>query len=658
MREPLHTRPPEHPRREELARQSRRPEINFQQREAKRWLEDKEHAWAPVAYAVFAIALVLIFATAYTSYAFSKYRGELLPGVHVDELAVGGMTPGQATIVIGRQLQAVHRVPFHFVYSGSQSALHDPKPADIGLKWLISETVAEAMGVGRAGPFWRQLVDRLPFHPVHVVPALYQIDWGLVRTYLRQVIAPALETLGKNASLSATNGRIVLHHSVVGRRLDIPQAVADIQAALTSLSTQNVSLRVLAIQPAITDSAAQAVRARVERFLAGPPTLVVGKRSIPTSRFTFVPMLSFNESTSGHAPTIRLLIAQQALHAYVSSLARQIDRPPQNARLDFAAGQIRVITPRRTGRTLDQNQAYQALAGALTALRPKAHIQLQVAITQPSMDLTNPASLGISTLLAEGETSFSGAGATRLNDVIAIAKVLDNDVLPPNQDVSFNTLAGIDWPSRVYDDREAQSNGLEVPAAGGAMQQVATTFLRALYSSGLTLLERHAHVYRLPWYEPPFGYDAVVAPGRNWDLRFHNNTHHYLLIQTRVEPVKQAIFIYVYGAKLGWHVSVDPTGKITRSTPHGPQIVRQDPSLAPGDVRQIAWPHNGAQTVLHRTITRPSGQVIQDEIDTTYSPEQAIIEVGGGGAPGPTNLGRKKGRGATPGATPTATFSH
>ena len=85
VREPLHAYIPERVRREELIRPADRRRY-FPKREAQRRLQQKESPWTPIAYAVFLVAVLIIFGFSYTTYAFSKYRGEILPGTHVDQI--------------------------------------------------------------------------------------------------------------------------------------------------------------------------------------------------------------------------------------------------------------------------------------------------------------------------------------------------------------------------------------------------------------------------------------------------------------------------------------------------------------------------------------------------------------------------------------------
>jgi vancomycin resistance protein YoaR len=660
VRQPLKAYVPERVRRAELIRPAQRRR-DFTTREAQRRLQQKESRWAPIAYGVALAAVVIIFLMAYTSYAFSRYRGEILPGVQVDTLPLGGLTQKQASARITNRLAAIHLVPVELTYGSLPP--WKPSADEIGLSYQVDQTAKTAFDVGRAGPFVEQWIDRLPLHTAHTISLQYSINEKQLRQYLRAIASRTLYSPSRNARLTIDQRdfHVSITPSREGTHLNLPDAEQAVHAALGSLTIQTETLHVNRSVPAITNADASKVRDRVERFLAHPPIINVGKRVFVSSRSAIAPMLSFSDTAVNKRPTIVMSVDPNKVRAYISALAAQIDRPALDAKLQFAAGQVQIIHPQQTGRSLDQVAAYQALLPVVTGLKRNARLHFKVASIAPPSDQSNPASLGINTLLATGETSFTGAGPTRLNDITTIARVLNQDLLPPGQDISFNALVapnGSGWLDRVYSDHERQVNNQLVPSGSGAMQQVATTFLRALYNAGLKLEERHAHVYRLGWYEPPVGYDAIVAPGRNWDLRFANSTHKYLLIETRVEPVQQTLYIYVYGPRLGWKVSVDQQGKVTKVYPHGGQITREDPSLSPGTVRQISFAHNGADTVVQRTIAYPNGRVSVDEIDTHYSPSNAILTIGSPATPTPTATptARPKKQGGA-GATPTPTPS-
>jgi len=620
---------PERVRRTEIIRPADQRKM-FPQREAQQRLRQKERRWAPLAYAVFLVAVLSIFLLAYTTYAFSKYRGEILPGVYVDRAPLGGLTAIQAKTLISNRLNVKYNNPVTLQYNALQ---WQPKGQQLGLKYDIAGTVNAAMGVGRRGPFVAQLIDRAPLHPPHRIQLRYTLNEQQVLQYVQQQIVHGPQRLSapsQNAFLYIDkSNHVQLNHSRAGRQLNVNQAVQAVRSSLNSLSVETRTLAVIHTQPQINDVVARRVRDRVEAFLSSPPIITVGKRVFVTSRYSFARMFHFRDDVGPHRATILLTVDQTAVEAFIQYLASQVDRQSENARLSFAGTSVQVITPRRLGRTLDQQAATRQLLPLITGLRPRARLRLPVMVTQPPVDTSNPASLGITTLLATGSTSFAGSDTARLDDITGIAKTLDQQLFNPGQTISFNTLvASTAWSDEVYRDQEVMQGGQLVPSSGGAMQQVATTFLRALYNAGLVKLERHGHTYRLPWYEPPVGYDAVVSPPKGFDLRFLNNTGGHLLIETSVQPIRQQLTIYVYGPKLGWKVAVDSTAQITKVIPHGPKIVQQNPALPPGEQHQTAFAHDGATTILHRTILKPNGDITEDKLITNYQPWQAVVEEG------------------------------
>src|SRR5947209_14962596 len=110
VREPSPAASPERVRREELIRTATRRR-DFPRREAQRRLQQKEARWAPIAYGIFLAAVALIFSVTYTTYAFSKYRGVILPSVYVDQTSISGLTPSQAYKLIDVKLAAIYGVP-------------------------------------------------------------------------------------------------------------------------------------------------------------------------------------------------------------------------------------------------------------------------------------------------------------------------------------------------------------------------------------------------------------------------------------------------------------------------------------------------------------------------------------------------------------------
>ena len=119
-------------------------------------------------------------------------------------------------------------------------------------------------------------------------------------------------------------------------------------------------------------------------------------------------------------------------------------------------------------------------------------------------------------------------------------------------------------------------NNKTIPEFGGGLCQVSTTMFRTALLAGLPILERRPHAYRVRYYDWPYGpgVDATVYQPHP-DLRFKNDTKHYILIQTRI--VGTRLYFDFYGTK-------EKEGRIVR-----PVILwsKSDGSMATVFTRQI-----------------------------------------------------------------------
>jgi len=132
----------------------------------------------------------------------------------------------------------------------------------------------------------------------------------------------------------------------------VPATIAAIHSALGYLSQQLVQLPVSHPQPAIRDSDAQTVLKRVNAFLDSAPVIAVGKHVFVMHRSDFVGMLSFADKPKGR--TIQMTVDSPNVVAYVDNLAStQINRAPQEAKIDFFGGKVTVVRHAHSGRQLD-----------------------------------------------------------------------------------------------------------------------------------------------------------------------------------------------------------------------------------------------------------------------------------------------------------------
>ena len=131
---------------------------------------------------------------------------------------------------------------------------------------------------------------------------------------------------------------------------------------------------------------------------------------------------------------------------------------------------------------------------------------------------------------------------------------------------------------------------------GGGVCQDSTTVFRAAFWAGLPITERHAHPFYISWYDA-FSYpDGEAAPGMDAtiftgvaDLKFVNDTGHWLLMEATTDDDNQTLTVRLYGTKPNRTVGVK-----------GPEIDNQ----VPASIR-AGLPHRCEPAGRQRQADRP-----------------------------------------------------
>lgn len=130
-------------------------------------------------------------------------------------------------------------------------------------------------------------------------------------------------------------------------------------------------------------------------------------------------------------------------------------------------------------------------------------------------------------LRAQFSTSYASSIDERKNNILIASKSLDNILIAPNEEFSFNKTVGERTEKRGYKNAKIIINGEFVDGIGGGVCQVSTTLYNAVLLAGLKIIEYHPHSLAVSYVAPSF--DAMVNSG-SADLRFINNTHNPVIL--------------------------------------------------------------------------------------------------------------------------------
>jgi vancomycin resistance protein YoaR len=342
-------------------------------------------------------------------------------------------------------------------------------------------------------------------------------------------------------------------------------------------------------------------------------------------------------SEEAGTPGLHLVVDvdQQLIMQWVRQLASEIDRPPEDQRFHYnpSTGQLTVVAPGRNGYALDIATTTERIAQACFAPNSGEgrSVELAVHVISPQVTYAELEALSPLTLLGEGQSNFVGSTPERLQNIKTASARFHGVAIPADATFSFMTHLGLVTTASGYSDSLIIYGNRTELGPGGGVCQVSTTAFRAAFWSGLPIVERWPHSYRVSWYEPPLGLDAAVfypVP----DLRFHNDTGAPLLILTEVNEARSELFFRFYGRATGRKVTMEGP-KVSQPVPPGPPILEEDPTLAAGSRVLVERARDGIDVTLYRIIEQEASegspaQRKREAFVSNYKPWPARYRVG------------------------------
>jgi vancomycin resistance protein YoaR len=472
---------------------------------------------AKIGLAVFA---VLVAGVPAAGIGFAGSSDHIAAGVTVAGLDVGGLTAEEAERKLATRAHRLASVPVVFEAGGKAWPM---APAQIALRgdWKSAAGSSVDQGDGVVPLRGLQRV-RLRLFGADVQPAASYEEQTLARRL--RAIARAVDVPGRQAAILLRNGGPLLVPGEAGRKLDTQGATRAIVQALTGFKRERVALPVAIDRPEVTQDALRPVAAQVRTALSAPVRFVFKgvHWSVPPAqiaRFLRLPQDGSRE----------LGIGGPAATHYFANLGKAVGRPPRE--VEFAvtsAGTARRI-PSRDGRKLDVRATEKAfLAAALrTTNRQTA---LVIVPAHPQLSTERAKALGIRGMVGT-YTTFYGGDPNRIHNVQLVARLINRHLIAPGSTFSFNNTTGERNAAKGFLEAPVIINGELKNGLGGGVCQVSTTVFNAAYEAGLPIAERHNHALYISHY--PLGRDATVNYP-DTDLKFVNDTDHWLLIETIV----------------------------------------------------------------------------------------------------------------------------
>lgn len=327
-------------------------------------------------------------------------------------------------------------------------------------------------------------------------------------------------------------------------------------------------------------------------------------------------------------------INQDAVEQTVSEWEIEINRDPINAIFEFdeETREVTSFIPDRPGLIIKSQELAQMITAAINEL---ANVQqstnetedqkninpLPLTTVLPDITLAETNDIGITERIGYGESEYEHSIPNRIHNVALTAEKINNTIVAPGEEFSFNKTLGEVSRATGFKSAYVIRDGRTILGDGGGVCQVSTTVFRALLDAGLEITRRLPHSYRVSYYELDSkpGIDATVYSG-NVDLRFKNDTDHYILLHSEADSEHLTMFVEIYGTSDGRTTEIKDHVTYGYRPPLPPEYA-DDPSLPAGSLRQIDWAAAGISAKFTHIIRDKDGNTISEkEYVSNYRP--------------------------------------
>ncbi len=560
------------------------------------------------------------------------FYNRIYPGIYIDTISVGGLTKKEATVVLNQQLPPLSEQTITLSVDDINIS---SSSSELGVRYGLDEAVTNAYQQGKEGSLWNKLTrtTQMFFQPQQfTIPVVY--DTQAMETFVTE-LNKRVETPNKEpqAELAYSNSpsSLTIDPGLIGRTITSEALYPKLQSALQE-KTYSLSAPVASVGAELSTEQVTAAKERAKKLIGKRIILRAQNVRVEVRDQELVSFLTFPEGLS-----------RKQIVSSVDAWKDDVTRPTQDAVFEYDPETLRVKTfqPHQDGLALDVDKTVSSIEDALALLEQTeptsqsfdeyhdTELELPVVATKPSVTLNDTNNLGIKEIVGFGESEYDHSIPNRIHNVAITAERVNNVIIPPGAEFSFNKTLGDVSAATGYRSAYVIKNGKTELGDGGGVCQVSTTVFRAVLNAGLEVTRRLPHSYRVSYYElnAKPGIDATVYAGEV-DFRFKNDTDHHILLHTMTDSDNLYMKVELYGTSDGRTTEIT-NHEVWDYRPAPPAEFYPDASIPSGHRKQIDWAVAGVRAKFTNTVKDKNGNLIRENTYTSnYKPWSAKYLVG------------------------------
>ena len=580
---------------------------------------------------------VLLFAAVIFAYE-NSFSGRIYRGVAINSVSVGGLTPAEAAEKLEKELRYPFESSFTFTYQDRQ---WQASPQQLGFHPQTADMTESAFSVGRSGGLLDQITEQLSalLHGVRIQP-VFLFDERVAFNFITKMSAE-IDTPMEDPSIVLQGSEVVIIPGKSGLYLDRAMTMTLLQIYAQNLQSAEIELPVTVLEATEANLGEQ--KQVLDDLLSRDFILYTNDErgvqtagSIPAD--VLAGMIDFEPVMDDAKLTIKMTPKMEPFYSRLLEIGSSVYREAKDAKFIFDDSRLTIqqISPAETGKEIDIEASLENIVRSIQAGANQAEVVLN--IIDPKVKGSETAEeLGIRELVHTENTYFFYSDDERIQNIQVGAGKLNGILIAPGETFSMADAVGEVSKEAGYAESSVIFGTETIQDVGGGLCQVSTTLFRAAFNYGLEINERHAHGYRVYYYErlanrsldPGLaGLDAAVYLP-TLDLKFTNDTPYWILMETDVDVNLFRLQWRFYSTDVNRYVEYTSSG-LTNVEPEGAPVYNENPDLPAGSIVQVDWGIDGADVTINRTVYQDGYIHIQDRFDTHYEAWSDIYEYGPG----------------------------
>lgn len=558
------------------------------------------------------------------------YSQKIYPNIEVAGENLSGLTKKEALEKLEKKKENLNLVEITFVSPGKTYKI---RPEEIDFDFQLEKTASFVFSFGRKKELLISLKEQ--------VSSLFKKRRFLVfLSFDEEKLEKKFEKMAKEIDIPEQTVSFVLEEGKIkklpkkdGQRLKIGESKKAFFDSLGNFQDK-VELVVEKISPFIEgrEEEVEKARKKFENLVSDSLVLSWKKEKLILKPEELQGWVKFYERPGFPLYLLDLKPDEEKIEDYLKSLAKKINKEAVDAKLTISDGRATIFRPEEDGYKLEEKETKKEIMENLNERMERGFIKevtLKVSEIKPKVRAETINNLGIKELIGEGSSYFKGSPQNRIHNIQLGASLFNGVLIPPEGIFSFNEILGEASEKKGFLPELVIKEDRLIPETGGGLCQVSTTMFRAAIYSGLDILERTPHSFRVRYYEPPVGLDATVYNPKP-DLKFKNDTEGYILIQTKIEGFK--LTFQFYGTKDGREVEIKGPYTAGYKAPGEPVYI-DDPGMPAGEIKQIERAVPGLTATIYWTVYKDGKTLHQKTFVSKYVPWPAKYKRGTGPPP-------------------------